>query len=214
LDFWIFDNDNTLYESRGAEKAFSALFERYAHTHLGIPPDKLETVTERLKAAHRTPSTFIACMREFSIDTEVAIAATYLSIDLEACGVTRGDPLRQATLARLKGPKIVFTNNPASYARKVLAHRDLLSFFSDILGMHELQYHQKPHRPAFECVARTIPPSARRVFFCDDSLENLEVGKSFGWQTIWYNPQSLAVPPHMPHRVITEFSELPQLAVE
>lgn len=185
MDLWIFDNDGTLYDDTSLNHAFSEIMTVYVSRIVGCSVEEATALIAMLKIKHQTMFSILAITREFGIDFEKAVYDTYLQLNLKDCGIVSIDTERKTALCNLSGDKIVFTNNPSGFARRVLVQVGLFECFNDCIGMEETGFLSKPDPRAFEIIHNRFQ-GYRQIFFCDDSLENLEIGKQYGWRTIWF----------------------------
>lgn len=208
IDLWVFDNDGTLYDDKLVHAEFARHLASYLAGYLGIPSADAEIVGKQLRVKYSTSSTVIALVREFKLDISEVIERTYLRIDLDSCQVLTKDPERDEALKHIGGRKLILTNNPSVFARRIVERIGLLRHFDDIVGMEETAFVLKPNPGAFLTVMRRHP-DATRIFLCDDSLENLDVAATLGWKTVWYSPNNDGNNSVSPHTILRSFSVLP-----
>ena len=122
MALWVFDNDGTLYGDFGAGEQFQSIFNAYVARELNILTESVSDEVRRLKKKHQTDFSLIAIMNEFGLDFDMVVERTYMQIDLDACGVPSNCSRTQNFLASLGGSKVVLTNNPSRYAKRVLEH--------------------------------------------------------------------------------------------
>ena len=110
---WVFDLDNTLHNASPhifphINRAMTA----YVQTHLGLD----ETAAGELRRHYwqRYGATLIGLMRHHATDPQHFLRATHQFPDLRRMLVR--EPALRATLSRLPGRKIVFSNAPVHYA--------------------------------------------------------------------------------------------------
>lgn len=207
MDLWVFDNDGTLYDDSGTKKNFMEIFFEYASNLLGVPNEEVATQLSKLKNKWRTEFSVVVLMKEFGVDYSEVVNSTYLRVDFEKCNVPKNDHVRKAVLDNILAEKIVFTNNPAVFARRVLSYVGLEENFSSFVGMEEAKFFGKPDPRAFKIV-EARHPKCSRIIFCDDSLKNLDVAHQMGWVTIWYRPRSADVETNDKHIIINSFSDI------
>jgi len=207
MDLWVFDNDGTLYDDSETHRNFMEIFSEYSTVFLKVPVQEVPTQMARLKSKWNTEFSAIALMKEFRIDYSEVVRNTYLKIDLEKCNVPKSDLARKRALDDLLAKKIVFTNNPSQFARRVLAHVGLESCFSDFVGMEEMCFVGKSDIRAFHAV-EARHKGFNRIVLCDDSLKNLEMARQIGWTTVWYKRNDGEIVAEHNHLVITSFAEL------
>jgi len=207
LDLWVFDNDGTLYDDSATQERFMEIFCEYSSNLLGVPIKETSVQLLKLKNKWNTEFSIIALMNEFGVDYSEVVNNTYLKVDLEKCNVPKSDSMRKQALDDILAEKIVFTNNPSIFARRVLSRLGLDGCFSDFVGMEETCFFGKPDTRAFKAV-ESRHQGYDRIFFCDDSLKNLEVAHQMGWITIWFNSKNMKMEAEHDHLVIGSFEEI------
>ena len=208
MDLWVFDNDGTLYDDKLAHIEFAKHLGAYLEGLLGISGEDTKILGERLRTKHNTSSTVIAVVREFHLDIKEVIERTYLCINLDSCQNPMEDSGRDEALAQIRGRKVILTNNPSAFARRIVERIGLRRHFADIIGMEETAFALKPDLGAFLAVMRRHP-DATRIFFCDDSRENLDIATTLGWKTIWYSPNNSGDDSGSSHTILRSFRLLP-----
>lgn len=206
MNLWVFDNDGTLYDDSKTHQQFFEIMAAYFAPILNVPPDQVKSEGERLKK-WSTDFSIIAFVKEHGIDFTEAVKSTYLGIDFQACGIPVASSLQVEAIKALEGKKIVFTNNPAAWARRVLLHLGIADCFSEIIGMEEMQFYGKPH-PASYKVVEDRHSGFDKIIFCDDSLKNLDEARRCGWLTVWLNVHKEFEPANSGHVVITSLEEI------
>jgi putative hydrolase of the HAD superfamily len=194
---WIFDLDKTLYP---AESEVLATAERriclFVQNHFGLP----EGHAWRLQkdCLREYGSTLAGLMRRFAIDPEPYLAFVN---DVDVTTLVPQPSLR-AGLARLPGRRLVFTNNCAHYAARVLKQLDLADLFDDICDIRVLSFAAKPAAAAYDAVlARArVAPEWSAMF--DDAEHNLTPAHALGMTTVWLRNiphEGGPIPPHVHH---------------
>lgn len=210
MDLWVFDNDGTLYSDFGAGKKFMRILFQYVSQLLNIPVDQVPNEVGRLKKKWHTEFSVLALAKEYGIDFSEMVQNTYLKIKLDECNIATPDTTRFDILRSISSRKVVFTNNPSDFARYVLAYVGLDSCFSDIIGIEEMGFCEKPDPRAYKVVERRNSGFSR-IVFCDDSLRNLEVARELGWVTVWYKPHNMKSEIGKGHLVVSSFEELERI---
>ena len=209
MTLFVFDNDGTLYDDTNTQSVFQEIFLKYCSQKLGVSEENSHIEILRLKSKWKTEFSVMALMYEFAISYHELVEQTYLKIDLSKCNIPTPDAVRSNALRKIKCPKVVFTNNPSVFARKVLKHVVLLDHFIDVIGMEETKFHGKPNKASFEAV-QVRHPGFTRYVFCDDSVKNLDAATSFGWSTILFDPEGKHRAQNA-HISISSFDELERL---
>jgi putative hydrolase of the HAD superfamily len=208
MNLWVFDNDGTLYDDTFSAKEFTRISSGYYSKVLGISLDKITDEIDKLKDKWGTEFSIVAVAKEHGIDFAAAVENTYLALDLTQCGIKAPDQERMRILNSLPGRKIVFTNNPSVWARKVLSYTGLADCFSDFIGMEEIT-RPKPASEAYQAVEERHE-GFDRIILCDDSLKNLEAARLRGWTTVWHRAGSSQAEKAEGHITISSFDELDQ----
>ncbi len=187
IESWVFDLDHTLYRVDPATHA--AMSERiclYLQRTLELPRDRAFVLQKRYLELYG--STFAGLLRHHAIDRDAYHAFVN---DLDLLDLKEAPELRTA-MARLKGRRIIFTNNCGRYAAQVLERIGIADLFHQIIDAQALGEAPKPNPSAYQ---HLVTPPAATAFF-DDSLRNLKPAHALGMKTIWCRtgPQSLTEP--------------------
>ena len=92
-------------------------------------------------------------------------------------------------LNELNYPKIIYTNGTYGHAEDVLGNMKLKHSFNKIYARDTMPA-MKPHVESYKFVEADIKKfinKKNQYYFFDDRLENLEMAKRRGWNTIWVN---------------------------
>ena len=168
---------------------------------LGISAIRVQSLAANLKIKHATEFSAVAFVREFGLDFSRIVKDTYLRLDLS---VIRPDPVTLEVLSNLKGEKIVFTANPAAFAQYTLEYLGFLTYFNRVIGMEEVEFVPKDDQRAYRIVQELIQSSAGNIYFCDDTIRNLNAARRLGWTTIWYCPKGEHGSDHLIVRALSE----------
>jgi len=202
----IFDCDGVLYDDTQTNQQFARIFEKYISEYLEIDPIYIKELTLKLKQKYLTEFSIIAYFREFDINFSDIISNTYLQLDLS---MIAPDRRKKNVLEKLDGEKIIFTANPSAFTKYILNHMGLTDNFSKVIGMEETGFIPKNDIRAYSIVNELIKRLPNEdVYFCDDSIENLDIARKVGWKTIWYNPKYKG---NSNHVIIQNFEELLEL---
>ncbi len=208
MNLWIFDNDGTLYDDSGIRDNFPMIFSEYFSNIVGIKKCEVPSKIIELKSKWNTELSVLAMVKEYNVDFDLAVENTYLKLDFDKCKIIKDDTIFN-TLTAIKDTKIVFTNSPSIFAKKILLHSGLIGFFSSFFGIQESNFIEKPNLNAYTSIQNHFS-NYEKIIFCDNSLVNLEVAKSLGWITIWYrqNKESFDKEVNKKHIIIDSFDEL------
>jgi putative hydrolase of the HAD superfamily len=177
---WIFDLDNTLYPARA--NLFARIDQRmtaYIARLLGVDDAEAHRVQKEYFLGHGT--TLAGLMTEHQVDPEEFLAYVH---DIEMDVLDEDAPLA-ASIARLPGRKLVFTNGDAPYALKVLERLGLGGSFEAVHDIHAMDLKPKPAASAYAglCAAFGLDPA--ESLFIDDMARNLAPAKAIGMTTVW-----------------------------
>ena len=182
IDAWIFDLDNTLYPA--ATNLFALIDARmtqYIATLKDCGPDE---AYGHQKAYFRQYGTTLAGLIA-DHDTDPHHFLDYVH-DIELDRVDE-DARLVASIARLPGRKLVFTNGDAPYAQRVLDRLGLGTSFEAIHDIHAMDYVPKPAPESYAamCARWAINPAS--ALFVEDMVRNLAPAKALGMTTVWIN---------------------------
>ena len=181
-DLWVFDNDGTLYDNpMELEVAVGERMNEYIASHYHISKKDAKEKRRELLKKHNTKYTLIA-VRQEGISEDDFIQKTYLSINPVDFGIMPSTELRDL-IGSLAGEKVVLTNNPSEFAGLILEALGIKYLFSQIIGMRERDYVQKPEIDAFKFLSCWLK-NAKVVVVIDDCLDNIKCAESLGCATL------------------------------
>jgi len=192
---WIFDLDNTLYPARA--NLFARIDQRmtaYIARLLDVDDAEAHRIQKQYFLGHGT--TLAGLMTEHDVDPQEFLAYVH---DIEMDVLDEDAPLA-ASIARLPGRKLVFTNGDAPYALKVLERLGLGGSFEAVHDIHAMDLKPKPAASAYAglCAAFDIDPE--ESLFADDMARNLLPAKAIGMTTVWVdNGSEQAADPERDH---------------
>lgn len=79
----------------------------------------------------------------------------------------------------------LFTNAPASYARRVLRALGIEQHFRCVFDLAFGGYRGKPDPQVYVDVRRALGVPDRALLIIDDALMNLQPARHLGWTTVW-----------------------------
>jgi putative hydrolase of the HAD superfamily len=179
---WVFDLDNTLHNASPhifphINRAMTA----YLQTHLGL--DEAAAGELRRHYWQRYGATLIGLMRHHATDPRHFLRATHHFPELEKMVVR--EPGLRATLRRLPGRKLVFSNSPVHYSLAVLGALGIADLFDDVFTIEHTDYRPKPDSYGFLKLFRKNRVRADICIMVEDTLENLKTAKRLGMSTVW-----------------------------
>jgi len=179
---WVFDLDNTLHNaSPHIFPHINSAMTAYLQTHLGL--DAAAAGELRRHYWLRYGATLTGLMRHHAIDPEHFLRATHDVDDLPAKIVR--EPALRATLQRLPGRKLVFSNAPAHYAAAVMQALGIADLFDDVFSIEHTGYRPKPDSFGFLRLFHRNRVRADRCVMVEDTLANLKTAKKLGMATVW-----------------------------
>lgn len=184
VEHWVFDLDNTLYPPQA--RLFDQIETRmtaWVMAALGVS----RTEADRLRLHYwRTYGTTLAgLMAEHGVDPGPYLTDVH-DISFDAL---EPDPALAASIRRLPGRKIVYTNGCAPYAERVIAARGLAGVFDAVYGVEHAGFRPKPDRAAFETVFAADGTRPDRAAMFEDDARNLAAPHLMGMRTVHVAPE-------------------------
>jgi putative hydrolase of the HAD superfamily len=182
---WLFDLDNTLHDAN------AHIFPRLGHAMREyierlLNLDEAQAGELRMRYWQRYGATLPGLMRHHGVDPRDFLRQTHQLHDLASMIVAeRG---LKAMLERLPGRKILFSNAPLDYARRVLAITGIGRCFDAVYSIERLRFRPKPATQSFLRLLRIEGLAARSCVMVEDSLPNLRAAKRLGMATVWVHP--------------------------
>jgi len=185
---WFFDLDNTLHD---ASHAILGTIDRrmtdYVVRHLEI--EESEANQLRLTYWRRYGATLLGLMRHHAVDPRHFLRETH---DFDLSRMVRAERGLARLFARLPGRKVLLTNAPDLYARKIVRELALHRHLGAQYAIEHMRVHgvlrPKPsaallrHMLAREGLAGRR--NAGRAVLVEDSLPNLKAARATGFRTV------------------------------
>lgn len=183
---WLFDLDNTLHDASGAVfPHINRSMTEYIEQHLGLGTDEANTL--RYTYWKRYGATLLGLEMHHGIRAAHFLAQTHRLPGLEAA--LHMPPRDRAALQRLPGRKLVLTNAPADYAKRVLTALDLASCFEAVISIEGMRMfgdlRPKPDARMLKVVLARYRLPVHRCVLVEDTLANLKSARSLGLRTVW-----------------------------
>jgi putative hydrolase of the HAD superfamily len=182
IDCWIFDLDNTLYPS--SADLFALIDERmgaYIQTLLGCDAVEAKRVQKAHFREHGT--TLSGLMASHDVDPKHFLDFVH-EIPMDRLSP---DPALAASLAKLPGRKLIYTNGDAHYAGRVLAALALGESFEAIHDIYGSDLFPKPDPRSYTMMCEALAVDPARAIFVEDMARNLRPAKALGMATVWVN---------------------------
>ena len=179
---WIFDLDNTLHNARPhIFPHINRSMTEYLQSHLGLD----EAAAGELRRHYwvRYGATLLGLMRHHQTDPRHFLWHTHQFPELK--GMLVQEPLLRATLRRLPGRKLVFSNAPVHYSRAVLKALGVSDLFDDVFSIERTRYRPKPDTYGFLRLCRAHRLKPQRCIMVEDTLGNLRTAGRLGMKTVW-----------------------------
>jgi putative hydrolase of the HAD superfamily len=179
---WIFDLDNTLHNARPhIFPHINRSMTEYLQSHLGL--DEAAAGELRRQYWVRYGATLLGLMRHHQTDPRHFLWHTHQFPELK--GMLVQEPLLRATLRRLPGRKLVFSNAPVHYSRAVLKALGVSDLFDDVFSIERTRYRPKPDTYGFLRLCRAHRLKPQRCIMVEDTLGNLRTAGRLGMKTVW-----------------------------
>lgn len=183
---WLFDLDNTLHDASHAVFAMlDASMTGYIARALRLPEGEADFL--RRDYWRRYGATLIGLMRHHAIDPADFLHQTHALPGLEAA--LRAHAHDKAALRALHGRKLVLTNAPASYARRVLKALDLWREFDGVLSIEDMRmfghWRPKPDVRMLQAVLARLKVPAHRCVLVEDTLAHQKSARRLGIRAVW-----------------------------
>lgn len=183
---WLFDLDNTVHNaSHHVFPVLNVSMTDYIVRHLGVDTEEAHRLRRRYWL--RYGATLLGLARHHGVDVDHFLAETHALPELEAHVHSHAHDL--AALKRLPGRKILLTNAPVVYARRVLRVLGLTHVFERVIGFEAMcmfgQYRPKPDARMLRWVAARHRLPLERCVLVEDTLVHQKAARSVGMQTVW-----------------------------
>lgn len=183
---WLFDLDNTLHDASHA--AFGLLDEAmndYIGHELGVDAEQADHL--RRHYWRRYGATLLGLERHHGVHAAHFLEHTHLLPGLE--DRLRSHAQDRAAIRQLPGRKILLTNAPTGYARRVLDALGLAGCFEAIVGIEAMrmfgQLRPKPDARMFRRLLARLKVAPGRCVLVEDTLAHQRAAWGLGLRTVW-----------------------------
>lgn len=178
----MFDLDNTLHDANPhVFPHLNRAMTEYLKTHLNLDEARANELRERYW--HRYGATLQGLIRHHGTDPDHFLWHTHQFPSL-ADAVLRQRGLR-ATLKRLPGRKVVYSNAPSHYTEAVLRLLGIADLFEAVFTIEHAGYRPKPQPHGYYRLFRRMGLNPANCIMVEDSLANLKTAKRLGMKTVW-----------------------------
>ena len=182
---WFFDLDGTLYTpTEGLWPAVGARIEAFLQRFLNVDAETARTLRGRYVQQYGT--TLRGLMEEHPHVDPYAYLEFVARVPVE--NFVTPDPKLRALLRALPGPKWLFTNGDAPYARRVLRALGVDDVFDGIIDIVQLNFVGKPWPQAYDRALQLARAPRPRALLVDDVRANVVAARKAGWQAVWVHP--------------------------
>ena len=183
---WLFDLDNTLHNAGHAVfRWLDASMTAYIERELGIAHTEADHLRQHYW--HRYGATLLGLMRHHGVSAAHFLHHTHLLPGLEA--QLRCHAHDRNALRGLPGRKVVVTNAPLAYARRVLGALGLARFFDGIVAIDQMsmfgQLRPKPDARMLRALAVRLGVHPSRCVLVEDSLAHQRAAQRVGMRAVW-----------------------------
>jgi putative hydrolase of the HAD superfamily len=177
----LLDLDNTLYPAdSGLLQRVDSRINDYLSEWLSLSAEEARALRRHYVETYGT--TLQGLRAEHALDVEAFLAYAHDHVPLEE-HLEIDTELDQA-LAAIELEKVVFTNAPRRWARRVLEFLQLTGHFRDVCDLEFMEYRSKPLPESFHRVLAHLGRRPEECLLVDDTPRNLVAAKELGIRTI------------------------------
>jgi putative hydrolase of the HAD superfamily len=198
---WLFDLDNTLHDaSRAVFWRLNGSMTDYIEQHLELSREEADAL--RMHYWRRYGATLLGLEKHHGIRAAHFLHHTHVLPGLEP--TLHMPAADREALKRLPGRKILLTNAPADYAKRVLTALDLAGCFEQVVAIEHMRtfgrLRPKPDLRMMKVVLARLKVPGHRCVLVEDTPANLRPVRQLGMGTVWMQ-RYLKGNPHGPHLV-------------
>lgn len=206
---WIFDLDNTLHDAGVyVFPQIESEMGRYLAHHLELEHADANILRDLYYQRYGATLAGVVRHHRHQIDPDHFLHETHLLPELPA----KLAPMRvlRASLRRLHGNKVLFTNGPQRYATTVLRLLGIAHHFDAVVSIQDVGHIPKPDIRAYRRMLARHRLNPRRCAMVEDTHANLVTARRLGMRTVWLSPKLKRGP--MVHARLRGVHQLPKLA--
>jgi putative hydrolase of the HAD superfamily len=193
----LFDLDNTLYPPEcGLLQHLDDRINEFVSRRLGLSLEEAKALRRRYVQQYAT--TLHGLQAEEGVPPSEYLSAVHNAVELERF-LTRDEELL-AALAAIEIDKVVFTNAPREYARRVIECLGMDEHFRLVIDLEFHDYNGKPFREAYERVVAHLNVRPAECVLVEDTPRNLRVARELGMVTVLVGGEGEA-PEYVDHSV-------------
>ncbi|MGD8457071.1 MAG: pyrimidine 5'-nucleotidase [Anaerolineales bacterium] len=181
IEVLFLDLDGTLYpHGSGLWDLIAERMEIYMHQVLDIPEDIIPSLRQAYFKKYGT--TLGGLLANHSVDPEDFLSFVH---DVPVGEYIKPDEDLGEILTKLPQIKWILTNSDKNHSNRVLTALGVADLFTGILGVSDLDFHNKPDPYVFEKALETAGnPSPESCLFADDLPQNLLPAREMGFVTV------------------------------
>jgi putative hydrolase of the HAD superfamily len=181
----LFDLDNTLYPPEcGLLQHLDDRINEFVARFLRVSLE--EAIDLRSRYIREYGTTLHGLQAEHDMPPAEYLSAVHDAVPIERF-LTRDEELLTA-LAGIEIDKVIFTNAPRDYARRVIECLGLDAHFRTVIDLEFHDYTGKPFRKAYERVLDHLQVRAEECVLVEDTPRNLRAAKELGMVTVLVSP--------------------------
>lgn len=183
---YLFDLDNTLHDaSHAAFPHINRGMTDYIVEHLAVSEAQANEIRHRYW--RRYGATLLGLVRHHAVSPSHFLAQTHALPGLEQR--LRHHPHDLHALKRLPGRRVLLTNAPLAYTRRVIDTLGLTRHFHAIVAIEHLQMFKqirpKPDARMLQAVAVRLKVPTSRCVLVEDTLDHQKSARRVGMKTVW-----------------------------
>ena len=176
----LFDLDNTIYPaSSGLLKGIDVRINEYMRGTLGLDAQSALELRQQYYAEFGT--TLRGLQEHHEVDPEHYLEYVH---DVAIESFLASDAELDHLLSELRAQKVIFTNSPADYARRVLQVLGIERHFSHVFDVRFSGFQPKPDPLVYQSVLDTLQIDGAQAILVEDTPRNLPPARALGITTI------------------------------
>jgi pyrimidine 5'-nucleotidase len=181
IEVIFLDLDGTIYpHENGMWNLIAERMEIFMHQELDIPEDIIPSMRYEYFSHYGT--TLAGLLANYSLDPEEYLSFVH---DVPVSDFIKPDEDLRDMLINLPQTKWILTNSDKNHSKRVLAALGVEDLFTGILGVSDLDFHNKPDPYVFEkALMAAGNPSPKACLFADDLPKNLIPAWEMGFVTV------------------------------
>ncbi len=177
---WVFDLDNTLYDSS------TDLFAQIDGRMRSFIADFLDLSLEEARPIQKSyfqeyGTTLNGMMKRHGMEPGPFLEHVH-DIDLSPI---KEDPALNAALAGLDGRKFIYTNASLGHAERIIERLGVTHHFEAVFDIERARYVPKPDPASYRALIEGLDLKPQKTVMVEDIALNLEPAAAMGMTTVW-----------------------------